>query len=140
MMMIKKMIMIIVMMMMITTTTIIIIIIIIIIALKGAIRDSLQSPPCAANCLHPTRTLEWPGRNHVQITCNTWGAYYVRHAVVHMVLGRAVSVIGDAVTAESPVCRWVRLADTSGAGIMEVTTVFTVQPSFHHGHSTNRAS
>ena len=33
----------------------------------------------------------------------------------------------------------------SGAGIMEadnrqVTTVFTVQPSFHHRHSTNRAS
>ena len=32
-----------------------------------------------------------------------------------------------------------------GAGIMEaddrqVTTVFTVQPSFHHRHSTNRVS
>ena len=34
---------------------------------------------------------------------------------------------------------------TPGAGIMEaddrqVTTVFTVQPSFHHRHSTNRVS
>ena len=34
---------------------------------------------------------------------------------------------------------------SSGAGIMEtddrqVTTVFTVQPSFHHRHSTNRVS
>ena len=34
---------------------------------------------------------------------------------------------------------------SSGAGIMEaddrqVTTVFTVQPSFHHRHSTNRES
>ena len=37
------------------------------------------------------------------------------------------------------------LRDRSGAGIMEaddrqVTTVFTVQPSFHHRHSTNRVS
>ena len=36
-------------------------------------------------------------------------------------------------------------AATPGAGIMEaddrqVTTVFTVQPSFHHRHSTNRVS
>ena len=35
--------------------------------------------------------------------------------------------------------------DRPGAGIMEavdrqVTTVFTVQPSFHHRHSTNRES
>ena len=35
--------------------------------------------------------------------------------------------------------------DSSGVGIMEaddrqVTTVFTVQPSFHHRHSTNRVT
>ena len=35
--------------------------------------------------------------------------------------------------------------DKPGAGIMEadyrqVTTTFTVQPSFHHPHSTNRVS
>ena len=26
----------------------------------------------------PTRTLKWPGRNRVQITCNTSSAYYVQ--------------------------------------------------------------
>ena len=38
----------------------------------------LQSPHCAAS---PTRTLRWPGRNRVQITCTTSGAYHVQHAV-----------------------------------------------------------
>ena len=48
---------------------IIIIIIIIIIAFKGAF-------------LSPTRTLYWPGRNRVQITCNTSSAYHVQHVVL----------------------------------------------------------
>ena len=30
----------------------------------------------------PTRTLKWPRRNRVQITCNTLGAYHVQHAVL----------------------------------------------------------
>ena len=51
-------------------------IIIIIIAFKGAIRDFLQSPHSAANCLK--RTLKWPGRNRVQITCNTSSAYHLQ--------------------------------------------------------------
>ena len=32
--------------------------------------------------LSPTRTLKWPGRNHVQITCNTSSAYHVQHVVM----------------------------------------------------------
>ena len=28
--------------------------------------------------LSPTRTLKWPGRNRVQITCNTSNAYHVQ--------------------------------------------------------------
>ena len=32
--------------------------------------------------LSPTRTLKWPGRNHVQITCNTSSAYHVQHVVL----------------------------------------------------------
>ena len=28
--------------------------------------------------LSPTRTLKWPGRNRVQITCNTSSAYHVQ--------------------------------------------------------------
>ena len=28
--------------------------------------------------LSPTRTLKWPGRNRVQITCNTSSVYHVR--------------------------------------------------------------
>ena len=30
----------------------------------------------------PTRTLKWPGRNRVQITCNTSSACHVQHAVL----------------------------------------------------------
>ena len=52
-------------------------IIIIIIAFKGAIRDFLQSPHSATNCLQHVRS-KWPGRNHVQITCNTSSAYHVQ--------------------------------------------------------------
>ena len=37
---------------------------------------SLRSEPS------PTRTLKWPGRNRVQITCNTSSAYHVQHAVL----------------------------------------------------------
>ena len=33
----------------------------------------------------PARTLKWPGRNHVQITCNTSGMHHVRHVLCHMV-------------------------------------------------------
>ena len=32
--------------------------------------------------LSPTRTLKWPGRNRVQITCNTSSAYHVQHVVL----------------------------------------------------------
>ena len=32
--------------------------------------------------LSPTLTLKWPGRNRVQITCNTSSAYHVQHVVL----------------------------------------------------------
>ena len=32
--------------------------------------------------LSPTRTLKWPGRKCVQITCNTSSAYHVQHVVL----------------------------------------------------------
>ena len=35
--------------------------------------------------LFTTRTLKWPGRSRVQITCNTSGAYHVQHVVCHVV-------------------------------------------------------
>ena len=57
------------------------VIIIIIIALQGAIRDiftisSLRREPSS------TCTLKWPGRNRVQITCNTSSAYHMQHVVL----------------------------------------------------------
>ena len=55
-------------------------IMIIIIAFTGAIWDVLQSPHCAANCLQ--HTLKWPGRNCVQITCNTSSTCHVQHDVL----------------------------------------------------------
>ena len=53
----------------------------IIIAFKGAVRDfftisSLRREPS------PTRTLKWPGRNRVQMTCNISSAYHVQHDVL----------------------------------------------------------
>ena len=51
--------------------------IIIIIIYKGAIPDVLQSPHNAT----PTRTLKWPERNRVPITCNTSNAYHVQHVL-----------------------------------------------------------
>ena len=35
--------------------------------------------------LSPTRTLKWPGRSRVQITCNTSGASHVQRVVCHVV-------------------------------------------------------
>ena len=32
----------------------------------------------------PTRTLKWPRRNRVQITCNTHCAHHVQHVVCHL--------------------------------------------------------
>ena len=31
--------------------------------------------------LSPTHTLKWPGRNHVQIMCNTSSTYHVQHVI-----------------------------------------------------------
>ena len=39
--------------------------------------SSLHRQPSA------TPTLKWPGRNHVQITCNTSSAYHMQHVVLH---------------------------------------------------------
>ena len=62
---------------------IIIIIIIIIIAFKGAIRDFLQSPHSAANCLQHVRS-SGPG------TCNTSNAYHVQVSVKGTVIAVVV--------------------------------------------------
>ena len=45
----------------------------------------LQIPHRAANRLQH-RTLKWPGRNRVQITCNTLSAYHVQHFVLRATL------------------------------------------------------
>ena len=58
---------------------IMIIIIMIVIALKGTIRDILQSLRCEPS---PTSTLKWPGRDCVQIMCKTLSAYHMQHVVI----------------------------------------------------------
>ena len=50
------------------------------VAFKGAIRD-LFTISSLRRELSPTRTLKWPRRNHVQITCNTSSAYHVQHVL-----------------------------------------------------------
>ena len=60
-----------------TTTTIIIIII----AFKDTVRDFFTISSQRRE-LSPTRTLKWPRRNRVQITCNTSSAYHVQHVVL----------------------------------------------------------
>ena len=57
------------------------VIIIIIIAFKGAIRDFFTISSQRRE-LSPTRTLKWPRRNRVQITCNTSNDYHVQHVVL----------------------------------------------------------
>ena len=37
----------------------------------------------------PTRTLKWPGRNRVQITCNTLNAYHVQHVVLRATVSQS---------------------------------------------------
>ena len=67
--------------------------IIIIIAFKGAIQDFFTSHSKAQFKIYftisslrlepsPTRTLKRPGRNRVQITCNTSSAHHVQHVVI----------------------------------------------------------
>ena len=53
----------------------------IIIAFKGAIRDFFTISSQRRE-LSPTRTLKWPRRDRVQITCNTSSAYHVQHVVL----------------------------------------------------------
>ena len=58
-----------------------VIIIIIIIAFKGAIQDFFTV--CSqGHELSPTRTLKWPWRNRVQITCNTSSAYHMQRVML----------------------------------------------------------
>ena len=54
--------------------------IMIIIALKGANRDFFTIFSMRRQ-LSATRTLKWPRRNRVQVTCNTSIVYYVQHVV-----------------------------------------------------------
>ena len=54
---------------------------IIVVTFKGTNREFLQSPHCDTNS-SPTHTLKWPGRSHVQITCNTLSAHHVQHLVL----------------------------------------------------------
>ena len=76
-----RIIIVIIMVMMMMIIIIILIVLIIIIAFKGAIRDFLQFPHCAANRLQHVRA-SGPGHNRVQIACNTSSAYHVQHVVV----------------------------------------------------------
>ena len=63
---------------------IIIIIIIIIIAMRGAMRDFLQSPHCAANCLQHVRS-SGLGAIVCKARANTSSAYHVQPAACHLV-------------------------------------------------------
>ena len=90
--MMMMMMMIIIMMMMITTTTTMIIIIIIVIIMMMMMMMMIMmminnrverqfeiffTISSLRRELSPTHTQKWPGRNRVQITCNTSNAYHV---------------------------------------------------------------
>ena len=59
-----------------------IMIMIITVASTGVIRDHFTISSLRPE-LFPTRTLKWPGRNRVQITCNTLGARHMQYIVCH---------------------------------------------------------
>ena len=84
------------MLMMMMIIIIVVVIVITIIAFKGAIRDFLQSPHCAANCLQHVRS-SGPGRNRVQITCNTSSTYHVQHVTCHVVRRDSAAIKFDRV-------------------------------------------
>ena len=42
-----------------------------------------------------THVLNWPGPNHVQITCNTLRVYHVQHVVCHMVRKDSSVIMSD---------------------------------------------
>ena len=160
------------------------IIILIIIAFKGAVREFLQSPHSAANCLQHVRSsgsgavvCKSRATHGALITCKC-------HVTCHLVrrdssaikfyrveiafilalyywlnqqsnhdtsLGdRSAQIIIRAATPRQKLQIQLSISPshsilTPGAGITEadaddrqVTTVFTVQPSFHHRHPTNR--
>ena len=48
-------------------------------------RNSIFTISSLRRELSPTRTLKWPGRNRVQITCNTSNTSHVQPAVCHVV-------------------------------------------------------
>ena len=65
---------------------------IIIIALKGAVRDCLQSPHCTANCFQHVRS-----SGPSAITCSTQSAYHVQHVVCHVVRRDSSAITFDRV-------------------------------------------
>ena len=60
-----------------------IVIILLMIASEGVIRHFYNLSLCLE--LSPTPRLKWPGRNRVQIICNTSCAYHIQHVVCHVV-------------------------------------------------------
>ena len=67
--------------------------------------------------LTPTRTLKWPGRCRVQITCNTQSAHRVQHVVCHFLRrdGSAIKVGGAKIAFILAVFYWLkRLIDEGG--------------------------
>ena len=70
-------IMIIIVVVVVEAEVIVVVVVVVVITLKGAIREFFT--------LSSTRTLLWPGRNRVQISCSTYSAYRVQHVVCYEV-------------------------------------------------------
>ena len=70
--------------------------------------------------LPPTRTLKWPGRNFVQISCNTLNAFHVQPGVCHLVRRDSSAIKTDRVKIAFIVAlfRWLKLLTDEGNEII----------------------
>ena len=73
---------------MIMMITIIIIMMMMVMMMMIALKDAISRFFAISSLrreLSPIRTLKWPVRNRVQITCNTPGVHHVQHVMCHVV-------------------------------------------------------
>ena len=101
-------------------------------------RHNLRFVTISSLCrkLSPARILKWPGRNHVQITCNTLSAYHVQPAVCHLVQrdGSAIKFDRDEIAVISALSLLAETINRWRRGENRSTQRKALMTSFRKGH------
>ena len=110
-------------------------------ALKGAIPFLFFSTISSLNLeLSPTRTLEWPGHNHVKTTCNTSAAYHLQYVMRHVVQRDTSDVRSDRaeIVFVLVLFHWLNpVNDKGGRGDGDKTGVPGENPLYHYHERSN---